>query len=695
MSTAKAIQSCGGRLVPDMRNEATVAVIIPALNEEQAIGKVISEIPPWIDDLIVVDNGSTDRTAEIARAHRSRVVSELQRGYGAACLRGIAALNAPDVVVFLDGDFSDRPHEMALLVDPITNGEADMVIGSRVLGQREAGALTPQALFGNWLACILIRLFWKVRYTDLGPFRAIRYATLKRLGMCDRDYGWPVEMQIKAARLGVRIKEVPVSYRRRVGKSKISRTVKGVLHAGAKILFTIFLSLIDTLRQKRGEKIKDRLIIFTRYPEPEKTKTRLIPVLGSEGAAELHRQMAEHTLKRARELERCRLVSFEVRYDGGSRSLMEQWLGAEISFSHQGKGDLGARMARAFHEAFQAGMNRVVIAGTDCPGLTTDLMQKAFEALRQTDVVIGPANDGGYYLIGLRKAISQLFLDMPWGTEDLLERTIRVAKDLGLSVLLLEPLDDIDRPEDISVWEGVRCSSPIQFPGMRISIIIPTLNESTTIAQSLLSTRSGSDVDVTVVDAGSRDETVELAISCGAKVINSTPGRARQMNAGAAVATGDVLLFLHADTCLPEGFDSHVRRIMAEPCAAAGAFELSIDAPLRGLRIIERLANWRSRHLQLPYGDQAIFLRAGLFRDIGGFPEIPIMEDFELIRRLRRRGRIAIARVPAITSGRRWEELGMLRTTLINQGVLLAYHLGIARSHIARWSKRRTDLFID
>ena len=141
-----------------------ISIIIPVYNEEKSIEtavKRVRKICPG-SKLIIVDDGSQDRTAEIARAHRSRVVSELQRGYGAACLRGIAALNAPDVVVFLDGDFSDRPHEMALLVDPITNGEADMVIGSRVLGQREAGALTPQALFGNWLACILIRLFWKI-----------------------------------------------------------------------------------------------------------------------------------------------------------------------------------------------------------------------------------------------------------------------------------------------------------------------------------------------------------------------------------------------------------------------------------------------------------------------------------------------------------------------------------------------------
>jgi glycosyltransferase involved in cell wall biosynthesis len=235
-----------------MRQDATVAVIIPMLNEEQSISKVILAIPRWVDDIIVVDNGSTDRSAEVALAHGARVVQEPRRGYGSACLAGIDALRDPDVVVFLDGDLSDYPEEMATLVDPIANGKSDMVIGSRVLGQREPGALAPQAQFGNWLACRLIRLFWKVRYTDLGPFRAVRYPMLKSLCMRDRDYGWTVEMQVKAARDGIKVLEVPVSYRRRIGKSKISGTVKGALGAGVKILFTIFLAAIGRLQCDAG-----------------------------------------------------------------------------------------------------------------------------------------------------------------------------------------------------------------------------------------------------------------------------------------------------------------------------------------------------------------------------------------------------------------------------------------------------------
>jgi hypothetical protein len=225
-----------------MRQGTRVSVVIPALDEESAIRAVIEAIPDWVDEVIVADNGSTDRTAEVAHGAGARVVHEPERGYGAACLAGIAAAHAPDVVVFLDGDFSDHPEEMARLVDPIAAGEADMVIGSRVLGRAEPGALTLPQRFGNRLACRLMQLFWRTRATDLGPFRAIRADALETLGMRDRNYGWTVEMQVKAAAAGLRPREVPVSYRRRIGTSKVSGTVRGVVGAGTKILGTIFVA---------------------------------------------------------------------------------------------------------------------------------------------------------------------------------------------------------------------------------------------------------------------------------------------------------------------------------------------------------------------------------------------------------------------------------------------------------------------
>lgn len=227
-----------------MTDGAVIAVVIPALNEEQAIGKVLVAIPRWVDDVVVVDNGSTDGTARVVRTKGARLVIEPVRGYGAACQAGVRALRASDVVVFLDGDFSDLPEEMERLVDPIVAGRADLVIGSRVTGPSEAGALSAQQRFGNWLACRLMRWFWDARYTDLGPFRAIRRAALERLDMRDRGFGWTIEMQIKGVRSGLRVQEVPVSYRRRIGVSKISGTLSGAVQAGFKIMFVIFAALL-------------------------------------------------------------------------------------------------------------------------------------------------------------------------------------------------------------------------------------------------------------------------------------------------------------------------------------------------------------------------------------------------------------------------------------------------------------------
>ena len=217
-----------------------VSVIIPAFNEEESIGKVIADIPKaCVQEIIVVNNGSLDQTAEVARVAGARVVREARRGYGSACLAGIAALNAPEIVVFLDGDYSDFPSEMPLLIQPILAGDAEMVIGSRIRGAREKGALLPQARFGNAFATFLIRLLFHVQYTDLGPFRAVRYEQLLAMDMQDKTFGWTVEMQVKAAKMGLRVCEVPVSYRKRIGQSKITGTVRGTILAGYKILTTI------------------------------------------------------------------------------------------------------------------------------------------------------------------------------------------------------------------------------------------------------------------------------------------------------------------------------------------------------------------------------------------------------------------------------------------------------------------------
>ena len=221
-----------------------------------------------------------------------------------------------------------------------------------------------------------------------------------------------------------------------------------------------------------------------------------------------------------------------------------------------------------------------------------------------------------------------------------------------------------------------------------ISIIIPTLNEEKNIAACLASTESPSPVERIVVDGESGDRTAEIARSCGAKVITSPRGRGRQMNAGARIATGEFLLFLHADTRLPPGYAGTVRTTLSLPGVVAGAFEFRLDATSPSLRFIERVANWRSRRLQLPYGDQAIFVRSSPFEAAGGFPDTTIMEDYEFIMGLKKFGRIYTAPYPATTSARRWRKLGTWRATLLNEAVVVAYYLGVSPSGLLRLARR-------
>lgn len=223
-----------------------IRVIIPAFNEENSVGKVIQDIPKnSVSEIIVVDNNSSDKTTEAAQKQGATVLHENRQGYGYACLKGMeyisqTADNETDIIVFLDADYSDYPEELPEVVSPVLNDGYDMVIGSRALGKKEKGSMTPQQVFGNWLATRLIKLFYGVKYTDLGPFRAIKWDALKSLKMEDKTYGWTVEMQLKAAKKGLKVCEVPVNYKKRIGVSKVSGTVKGTIGAGYKILSWIF-----------------------------------------------------------------------------------------------------------------------------------------------------------------------------------------------------------------------------------------------------------------------------------------------------------------------------------------------------------------------------------------------------------------------------------------------------------------------
>ena len=222
-----------------------VKVVIPAYNEELSIGHVINDIPKeWVSEIVVVNNGSKDKTAEVATAHGATVLNQPKPGYGNACLMGIDYLKnsatPPDILVFMDGDYSDYPEQLPEVIQPILDGKADFVIGSRALGNRESGSMTFPQIFGNWLATSMMRWFYGIRFTDLGPFRAIRFNDLIKIDMKDKTFGWTVEMQLKAAKHKLRSTEVPVNYKKRIGVSKVSGTVKGTILAGYKIIFTIF-----------------------------------------------------------------------------------------------------------------------------------------------------------------------------------------------------------------------------------------------------------------------------------------------------------------------------------------------------------------------------------------------------------------------------------------------------------------------
>jgi uncharacterized protein len=445
-------------------------------------------------------------------------------------------------------------------------------------------------------------------------------------------------------------------------------------------------------RKKALETSAHHLILFTRYPTPGTTKTRLIPELGSEGAARIQRRMTEHVLSKAMDARSAHGPSIEVRYEGGSRSRMENWLGAGIRYTPQGSGHLGHRMGRALAEAFEKGAGAVVIIGSDIPGIDRHTIEKAFFALAHRSVVLGPASDGGYYLLGMRGDIppahrSRLLEGIPWGSGTVLSRTMDRAKRLNLAPWRLQTLRDVDRPGDLAVWD--RALQTAAAGGTeRISVVIPAVNEAKGIKGAIRSARSAAVEEILVVDGGSTDGTRDLAESAGARIIDGIPPRACQANQGAVEAAGDVLLFLHADTRLPENFAGGVRDALRPPSVSAGAFSLGIDPPHSGSRLVEAITNFRSRRFQLPYGDQALFFRARTFFGAGGFPRLPIMDDFELVRRLKKMGTVVTRPERVATSSRRWEKMGVVKTTMINQLVIAAFLWGIAPEKIARWYRR-------
>lgn len=416
---------------------------------------------------------------------------------------------------------------------------------------------------------------------------------------------------------------------------------------------------------------------MTRLPREGRNKTRLIPALGKAGAMHFHDRLARHAIGRASafcmaEKKRHLRVSIE----GGTPIDGKSWLGDDsLDCREQAPGDLGVRMETAASEAFEEGAEKVIIIGTDCPSIDETALTSAEDALESCDLVYIPATDGGYVLIGMSKLIPEVFHDIPWGGKDVLDSSLKAASAAKANVQLLDPLPDVDLPEDLPAAESAL------LKGSTVSVIIPTYQEETSIASLLETIVKSSPHEIIVSDGGSEDQTTDIATQTGANVISSKKGRAVQMNAGSKTATGEFLLFLHADTLPPENFPEIISHTLRAPNTPAGAFTFKLAGDLGAATLIESLVSFRCRFARKPYGDQGIFIRRSLFNAIGGFPEIPVMEDLDFIRRLSGLGTIRITREPALTSPRRWQNGGLVRTFIRHQAMLAAHSLHLP----ARW----------
>ncbi len=436
-----------------------------------------------------------------------------------------------------------------------------------------------------------------------------------------------------------------------------------------------------------------QLLIFSRFPIPGQAKTRLIPALGSKGAARLHRRMTEHAVTMARSVLGKKPgtdTDIAVCYTGASRKHFRSWLGDDVKYISQPGGDLGTRMQQAFKTALQGDRQAAIIFGTDVPGITSDILLLAGSSLDDHDIVIGPATDGGYYLLGMKMVYPELFVNIDWGTKRVYSQTRKIIQDLGLLAAELPLLSDVDRPDDLAaIQDDPRFSDLFTAVKPMVSVIIPTLNEEAVLKRTLHRLQLASRVEIFVVDGGSSDNTRDIADQANVHVLTESGGRAAQLNKGASASRGRFLLFLHADTLVPEGYDDLIRSTLDNPTTVAGAFRFKTNAPGLAMQLVEWGTHFRSTVLQCPYDDQGLFLEKRVFNEMGGFTLLPIMEDFELVRRLRGRGTIITLHETAVTSARRWERLGILRTTLINQLMIAGFFLGVPVGVLTRLYRQK------
>lgn len=425
--------------------------------------------------------------------------------------------------------------------------------------------------------------------------------------------------------------------------------------------------------------MKVAVIVLTRLPQAGTTKTRLIPALGPEGASTMQRRLTLHHVGRAAAFVMTRPeAKLIISHAGGTRRELHAWLGP-WHYVPQGAGDLGQRLLGAISNAYRDGAGKILVTGSDCPALRESHFAAALEALDDADLVLAPAEDGGYTMIGLRRPEPCLFENMSWSTANVLQCTLDRAREAGLSVRLLETLPDVDEPSDLPAAEETLAAA------RRLSVIVPARNEPDSLADLIPRLLAENPHEILIADGGNSTIPPSFADHPRVSVIPCPPGRARQMNLAAARATGEHLLFLHADTVPPPGFPGLIADALSAPGVAGGAFRFALRESFPGKTLVETLTRLRGAILKTPYGDQGLFLRRSTFEAIAGFPEWPILEDLETVERLRRLGEFVVASETAPTSARRWQEYGLLPTWLRHQRILLGYRLGISPARLARW----------
>ncbi|HEY7124428.1 MAG TPA: TIGR04282 family arsenosugar biosynthesis glycosyltransferase [Ktedonobacterales bacterium] len=454
--------------------ENRTCLVIPALNEAPVIERVIRSLRAsaalqrtHLDDILVVDNGSDDDTAALAAAAGARVVREPQRGYGRACLTGVLAASQAEVIVLMDADGSDVPEDILRVWEPVHAGAAALTMGSRVRGHCEPGALTPQQRVGNAVGALLLRLLYGLQITDLGPLRAIRRETLLRLDMHEMTYGWSTEMLTKAARLGLTIKEVPVDYRQRAGgTSKVAGTLRGTCKASVSITRTIARCRhwqpgqrppfpLQGSSSAGGTSTRRALFIVARLPLPGQTKTRLGRAIGNEQATRLYAAFLSDLGTRFTQAAASGgydLYWYFSAPEGFGEADFAAYVPPGAALLRQKGHTFAERLWTGFQTVSARGYEQILVLGSDSPHVPATWITHAFEALETHSAVLGPAHDGGYYLLGQRAAPQpvDLFTGIAMSTSSVCTETVRRAQMAGMRVAYLPATFDVDEASDLA-----------------------------------------------------------------------------------------------------------------------------------------------------------------------------------------------------------------------------------------------------